>query len=115
MQPEDAVRLQHMLEAAEVAASFMRGRTREDLGSDRMLLFAVVRALEVVGEAASKVSPAARGLLPGVPWRAMVAMRNRLIHGYFDIDAEVVWTTTQVELPPLIDQLFRTLAGRESD
>jgi len=104
-----------MLEAAAAAARFMQGRTRDDLGSDQMLLFAVVRALEVVGEAASKVSPAARGSLPGLPWRAMVAMRNRLIHGYFDIDTEVVWATTQVELPALIDQLAGTLAGRESD
>jgi uncharacterized protein with HEPN domain len=66
-----------------------------------MLLFATVRALEVIGEAAGKVSDDTRSAAPQTPWRAMVGMRNRLIHGYFDVDTEVVWRTVKNELPEL--------------
>ena len=87
MPPEDRIRLQHMLNAADTAIEFMRGRDRSALDHDRMLLFAVVRAIEVLGEAASKVTPETRERHHDLPWRAATAMRNRLIHGYFDIDA----------------------------
>ncbi|WP_371415675.1 DUF86 domain-containing protein [Azoarcus sp. DD4] len=64
-----------------------------------------MRALEVVGEAASKISEATRAALPQIPWRAVVGMRNRLIHGYFDIDTELVWHTVVDEPPDLIVRL----------
>lgn len=102
---EDEIRLRHMLEAAQTAVEFARGRARDDFAADRMLLFAVVRALEIVGEAAGKVSEATRVVFPQIPWRAVVGMRNHLIHGYFDIDTEVVWRTVSDELPGLIVRL----------
>lgn len=74
-----------------------------------MLLFAVVRGIEVLGEAASKISPETRTAVPSVPWGAIVGMRNRLIHGYFDMDATVVWKTATEEVPALVP-LLRTLA-----
>jgi len=74
-----------------------------------MLLFAVVRAIEVLGEAAGKVSDETRSVAPGIPWSSIVGMRNRLIHGYFDIDAEIVWKTVVDELPGLAQQLRATL------
>jgi len=77
-----------------------------------MLLFAVVRAIEVVGEAAAKVSEETRATAPDIPWSAIVSMRNRLIHGYFDIDADIVWKTATCELPPLPRRL-RTLLHTE--
>ncbi len=86
MPPEDAIRIGHMIEAAEAAAGFIAGRQRSDLDSDRMLLFALVRAIEIIGEAASKLSPDARAAMPSVPWANVVAMRHRLVHAYFDID-----------------------------
>ena len=64
-----------------------------------MRLFAVVRALEVIGEAAGRVSEETRSSTPDIPWRAMIGMRNRLSHGYFDIDTEVVWQTVTSEFP----------------
>ena len=85
MLPEDRVRLQHMLDSAEAAIEFMQGRDRLALDHDRMLLFAVVRAVEILGEAASRVSLATREHYPNLTWRAATSMRNRLIHGYFDI------------------------------
>lgn len=105
LRKDDEVRMRHMLEAAEQAVSFVMDRQSADLGKDRMLLFAVVRAIEIVGEAAGKVSIESREQCPGIPWACIVAMRNRLIHAYFDIDAERVWETVTDDLPPLIAKL----------
>ena len=89
----------------------MAGRSRADLDTDRMLLFAVVRAIEVVGEAASKLSEEFRAAHPSIPWRAIIGMRNRLIHAYFDIDTQTVWETTTQELPPILNQLRELIAA----
>ncbi len=111
MQPEDRVRLEHMIEAARSAQNFMHGRARADLDSDLMLLFAVVRAIEIVGEAASRISEDGRAAMPGVPWPAVIGMRNRLVHAYFDINREIVWKTVTEELPPLLAALEGALNG----
>ena len=104
----DPVRLRHMVEAIEAAMQFAKGRSRADLDTDAMLMFALVRAVEVVGEAASKVSDATRAKMPGVPWREMVGMRNRVVHAYFDIDRDILWTTATEALPPLLAYLKST-------
>lgn len=111
MRTDDAVRLRHMIDAAETATQFMAGRNRAALDTDRMLLFAVVRAIEVVGEAATKVSAETREASPQIPWAAVVGMRNRLIHGYFNVDAELVWQTVNRELPALMPSLRALLSG----
>ena len=90
-----------MIEAAEAMAQFVAGRSREELDHNRMLLFALVHAIEVLGEAASRVSPETRAAAPQVPWGAIVSMRNRLIHGYFDTDTTLVWKTATMEVPAL--------------
>jgi uncharacterized protein with HEPN domain len=90
-----------MVEAAEAAERFIAGRQRTDLDTDQMLLFALIRAIEIIGEAASKVSLETRMATPSVPWPAIVSMRNRLIHAYFDIDRDIVWKTLTEEIPPL--------------
>jgi uncharacterized protein with HEPN domain len=95
-----------MIDAAESAQQFMAQRPRDDLDSDRMLLFAVIRAIEVIGEAAAKVSEESRTAHAEIPWNAISGMRNRLIHGYFDIDAEIVWKTATVEIPTLLPRLL---------
>ena len=105
MRAEDVVRIWHMIEAAESALSFARGRMRLDLDTDKMLQFALVQAVQVVGEAASKVSAKARAELPSVPWAVIVGMRNRLVHAYFEINQNVLWTTVQQALPDLLAQL----------
>lgn len=94
-----------MIDAAEAAIRFVRDRDRGDLDTDQMLLFALVRATEVIGEAASKVSEATRSRWPAIPWPAIVSMRNRLIHAYFDVDREILWKTATEELPMLLAQL----------
>lgn len=68
----------------------------------RCLRFALVRAAEIVGEAASKVSADARAEMPGVPWASVTAMRNRLVHAYFDINVDILWATVTEDLPDLL-------------
>ncbi len=112
MPPDDANRIHHMIEAAEAARRFIAGRQRTDLENDQMLLFALVRAIEIIGEAASKLSADTQAAAPSVPWSSIVAMRNRLIHAYFDINTAIVWKTVTEELPQLLPQLRAMLPKR---
>jgi len=98
-----------MLEAAREAESFVRGRDRTELGRDRMLAFALVRCIEIIGEAGARVNAETRQKHPAVPWANIVAMRNRLIHAYFDIDLDRVWDTVAHDLPFLISELEKVL------
>ena len=90
MNPHDRLRLQHLADALNSAIRFVQGRERGDLDADEMLLFALVRAVEIAGEAASQVTPETRAQLPDLPWNSMVAMRNRLVHAYFDINRDIL-------------------------
>lgn len=94
-----------MIEAIDAAGRFIQGRGRADLDNDQMLLFALVRAVEIVGEAASRVSPEGRAELPDLPWAEAVGMRNRLVHAYFDINRNILWATITGALPALRAQL----------
>ena len=94
-----------MIDAAEAIDGFVAGRKRTDLDTDRMLLFALVRATEIIAEAASKVSAETRAATDAVPWAQITAMRNRLIHAYFDIDHDVLWRTAMEEVPALLLKL----------
>ncbi len=105
MPKSDLVRLRHMLDAAREAVSFAEGRRRADLDKDRMLSLSLLRLLETVGEAAGRVTEEGRRRYPRLPWREIVDMRNRLIHGYDDIDLNRVWETVTADLPPLIREL----------
>jgi uncharacterized protein with HEPN domain len=111
MRVDDAIRVQHMIEAAESALQFVSGRSRPDLDTDRMLLFAVVRAVEIIGEAASKISAETRTAHGGIPWSALIGMRNRLVHAYFEINTDVLWVAVSEEIPALLSQL-RALASK---
>lgn len=105
MQEGETIRLRHMLDAAREAISFAEGRERADLDSDRMLLHSLVRCIEIIGEAATRVSTEQRQQFDDIPWQDVVSMRNRLIHGYFDVDPDRVWDTVVDDLPPLIGAL----------
>jgi uncharacterized protein with HEPN domain len=109
MNNDDLIRLRHMADAAREALGFARGRTRADLDSDRMLLRALTKTIEIVGEAAASVSPEARSGTPAIPWPGIVTMRNRLVHGYFDINKDIVWSTVTADLPTLLEELDKIL------
>ncbi len=94
-----------MLEAAREALSFSENKTNDDLYSDRMLALSIIKSIEIIGEAASTVTKDFRDKHSEIPWASIVAMRNRLIHVYFDIDLDRVWDTITDDLPPLIAAL----------
>jgi uncharacterized protein with HEPN domain len=93
--------LDHVREAIEIA----RGRRREHLDTDRLLNLGLVRLLNIVGEAATRVPEGFRAQNAAVPWRDMSDMRNRLVHAYDTINFDIVWSVIQDELPPLVEQL----------
>jgi len=109
MRKDDRIRLQHMLDAANEALNFTRGRTRRDLDNDRMLVLSLARELEIIGEAASKVSSETRSQNTSIPWLDISGMRNRLVHAYFDVDLDVVWSTVTKDLPVLKADLEKIL------
>jgi uncharacterized protein with HEPN domain len=109
MRKDDRIRLQHMLDAANEALGFIQSKTRFDLDKDRMLVLSLVKELEIIGEAGSKVSPETRAQNTGVPWQDISGMRNRLIHAYFDVDLDVVWSTVTKDLPLLKAELEKIL------
>ncbi len=113
MHSKDHIRMKHMLDAALQAQEFAQGRTRDSLDEDRMLTLAIVKSIEIIGEAASRVGDETRGACPAVPWTDIVGMRNRLIHVYFDIDLDLVWETVITDLQPLIDELEKILVGSD--
>jgi len=102
---EDLIRLKHMLDAAEEAIRFAGNRNRADLDDDRMFSFAVVRAIEIIGEAAGKITAETQQACPDMPWPNIIGMRNRIVHAYFDIDLDRVWETITDDLPMLIQRL----------
>jgi uncharacterized protein with HEPN domain len=111
MHKDDIIRLRHMLDAAHEAFEFVQGQTRVDLDSDRKLVLALVKDIEIIGEAGYQVSQTTRDRLPGIPWDDIIGMRHRLVHAYFDINLDILWQTVQGDLPLLIAELERVLPG----
>ncbi len=109
MTSEDVIRLRHMLDAVSEALSFVKDKSVHDFVDNRMLTLAVIKDLEIIGEAASKLTADFREKHPEVPWIDIVGMRNRLTHGYFDVDLDLVWVTVIQDLPQLQEQLVKIL------
>lgn len=100
-----------MLEHAERAVRATQGRGRVALEEDDLVALGMVKLIEIIDEAANRVSVDRRNAHPEIPWTQIVGTRHRLVHGYDQIDYDVVWRIIQDELPPLITQLNRILAG----
>jgi uncharacterized protein with HEPN domain len=103
MRPDDdAALLADILISARLVRSFAYGRSRSDLDDDLQLQFAVRKAIEVVGEASSRLSDDVRGELSGVPWRDIIGMRHRLVHDYGRVNLDLVWEVVSVDIDLLI-------------
>lgn len=102
-----------MRDAAAEALQFAAGKTRADLDHDRMLVLAILKDLEIIGEAAGRVSRETTERYTSIPWDEIVGMRNRLIHGYFDVNLDVVWETVSHDLPQLLAEIDRVLLQTE--
>ena len=108
---QDIVRLRHMRDAAKKIVEYTDSIQRDDLDKDEKLALALVRLLEIVGEAAKTVSPDFRRKHPQIPWREIAGTRDRLIHGYYDIDFDIVWQIVSDDIPPLITAIENILTG----
>lgn len=113
MKQDDLIRLRHMLGAAREARGFIRNRRREDLDRDRQLAWALVKAVEIIGEAAGQLSAEAKAEIPALPWSKIIGMRNRLVHAYFDINLDILWRTITEGLLPIIAELERVTPGND--
>ena len=102
---DDQVSLVDMLVHATEAVELLGEADRKDLESDRIMQLALTRLMEIVGEAASRVSEATRQRHPQIPWRRIIGTRNRLAHGYDVVDLDILWDIVRNDLPPLIGQL----------
>ncbi|MEW6139903.1 MAG: HepT-like ribonuclease domain-containing protein [Thermodesulfobacteriota bacterium] len=113
MRSEDIVRVHHMVDAAREALGFVANKTRSDIESDRLLALGLMKSIEIIGEAASKISRECRLTCPAIPWVDVIGMRNRLIHAYADVDPDVLWETVTNDLPSLISALEKIIETEE--
>ncbi len=107
--------LEDILAAIDESAEFTRDISFEEFVKDRRTVNAVVRTLEVLGEAAGRIPDHLRAKAPGVPWKYMAGMRNKLIHEYFGVDLSIVWTVIRSELPPLRPEIEHVLSELEKE
>ena len=113
----DPGRLEHMLGAIDNVAQFLDGKTYDDLQSDKMLFFAVVKNIEIVGEAANYITKELQEQHPEVAWRDVISMRHVLVHGYYQINAMIAWKTATENLPALrvqIDSILKSLCTADN-
>jgi uncharacterized protein with HEPN domain len=105
----DTVYLRHMQDYARDALAMIEGRSRADVETDRTLRYALLHVTCIMGEAAGRVSVDTRSVWPQIPWRPIIGMRNRLIHGYDIVDMDVLWSTVVDDFPPLLASLEEVL------
>ena len=106
---DPVIRLSHMLDYARDGVTLTQGRSRADLDTDRLYYLAMVRVVEVIGEAASRTGEETRQDNPTIDWSRIIGTRNRLIHGYEVVDLDILWDIPTNDLPRLITELERIL------
>ena len=114
MQPKDLAYLKHMLDSSQAILSFTSGRSQNDLDMDRQLFSALIRELEIIGEAANHVSQDLQSKLLQIPWQKISFMRNRLLHTYFATNKTIVWNTIQDIVPNFCLTLEKIIEGLEN-
>lgn len=109
MEKNDEKRLKDMLQAAKDALGFVQDKTREDLDKDKQLTLSLLKSLEMIGEAASKVSKECQMGCEPIPWDNVIDLKQQVVHTYWDIDRDWIWETVTDELPPIINALEQLL------
>jgi uncharacterized protein with HEPN domain len=112
MNEQDKHWLQDMLDVCRRAQRHSQGRTRPMLDTDELFADALVRTIELIGEAASRVTASTRDALPQIPWRLIIGMRNRIIHDYGNINLDIVWKTVSLQIPQLMADLEAILTSQ---
>ena len=108
---DDQVSLKDMLEHAKEAIEILGDTSREELADNRVIQLALTRLMEIVGEAANRVSQETQQEHPKILWAQIIGMRNRLVHGYDVVDYDLLWDTVTKDLPPLITALKGIVRG----
>ena len=108
---DNTAALRHMRDHAAEAVAFARNRSRNDLDADRLFALGLIKLVEIIGEVAGRLSKATKDAHPNIPWSQIVGTRNRLVHGYDEVDYDVLWRIVSVELPPLVEQLEMIMAN----
>ena len=111
---DHSIGLRHMLDHAKAAVDFVSNQSFDSFSCNLMLQFALIHSVQVIGEAANRLPPSLRDQYPEIPWRNVIGMRNRLVHGYDVIDLKVLWDTTREDLPALILLLEKSIAPHNS-
>ena len=112
---DDLVRLKHMRDYAREALAIAGGNTLESFTADRMAQLALMHLVDIVGEAASRVSTDTKEAIPAIPWPKVIGTRNRIVHGYDNMNLPLLWETVQFSLPPLIAALDEAIARIEAE
>lgn len=102
---DETITIRQMLDHVEEAVSYAKKRTRRDLESDRMFFLAMLKLVEIVGEAATRIPEATQARYPDIPWREIIGTRNRLIHGYDAVDFDILWEIVTADFPPLASSI----------
>ena len=111
---DDSVSLRQMLDHSREALALVGAKSPDDLAKDRVVTLALCRLVEIIGEAAGRVSDPCRERNPGIPWRQIVGLRNRLIHGYDSVDLDVLWQILTTDLPTLADMLGQVVDAEDT-
>lgn len=102
---DDTITLRQMLDHIEEAVALAKDGSRADLESDRVFFLALLKLVEIVGEAATRISDRMQAEHPDIPWREIIGTRNRLIHGYDSVDQDILWDIVTADFPPLARQI----------
>ena len=108
---DDTVAIRHIRDHAVEATALARDRSRHDLDMDRLFALGLTKLIEIIGEAAGRVTTATRDAHTNIPWKQIVGTRNRLVHGYDEVDFDILWTIVKQDLPGVIRELEDVLGS----
>ena len=106
---DDKLSLRHMLDSANEASALIQGKSKTCLDDERVLFLALVRLMEIIGEAANRVTVETQKKTPSIRWKEIISLRNRLIHGYDNVDKDILWQILEFDIPELIPELQKEL------
>jgi len=109
MNKNERIWFEHILDSSQKVIKFSNNKTVDDLKSDDMLYYAILKCVEIIGEASTKITPETRSQYDDIPWKDIIAMRNRLVHGYFSVDYQILWNVVVKKIPELITSISKIL------